>query len=156
MHKKDFNPFMLFHVWEESDHSFIIILYGTNQVFDVEIKPYLTFPSRFRACQKSFTNDFYYLRTRVTEPRKTNKVATISPSSHLLLMAKGQLISECLFDILNFPKNKQKVWKISASESKKRSNHKITAPYSVLNTLSSPFIHNFIRKCLHFVYLTTF
>ena len=35
---------------------------------------------------------------------------------------KGQLISECLFDILNFPKNQRKIWKISALEYKKRSN----------------------------------
>ena len=32
---------------------------------------------------------------------------------------KGQLISECLFDILNFPKKQQKIWQISALESKK-------------------------------------
>ena len=56
MYKKDFNPLM---PWAQASclrgarPLFIIILYGTNQVFDVEIKPYLPFPSRFRACQKS-------------------------------------------------------------------------------------------------------
>ena len=35
---------------------------------------------------------------------------------------KGQLISECLFDFLNFPKNQRKIWQISAPESKKWSN----------------------------------
>ena len=34
-------------------------------------------------------------------------------------MAKGQLISECLFDDLNFPKKQRKIWQISALESKK-------------------------------------
>ena len=32
---------------------------------------------------------------------------------------KSQLISECLFDVLNFPKNQQKNWQISALEYKK-------------------------------------
>ena len=35
---------------------------------------------------------------------------------------KGQLISECFFDFLNFPKKHQKIWQISAQESKKWSN----------------------------------
>ena len=37
---------------------------------------------------------------------------------------KGQLISECLFDVLNFPKDQRKFWKISALECKKSSNQK--------------------------------
>ena len=48
---------------------------------------------------------------------------------HQLWTAKGQLISECLFDFLNFPKNQQKIWQISAQGSKKWSNHKIKAYY---------------------------
>ena len=40
---------------------------------------------------------------------------------------KGQLISECLFDVLNFPKKQQKIRQIFALESKKRSIHKIKA-----------------------------
>ena len=44
--------------------------------------------------------------------------------------AKGQLISEWLFDVLNFPKNQQKIWQISALEYKKWSNHKIKAHYN--------------------------
>ena len=56
--------------------------------------------------------------------------------------AKGQLISECLFGILNFPKNQRKIWQISAQESKKWSNHKIKAPYSVFKTLNSPYNHS--------------
>ena len=35
---------------------------------------------------------------------------------------KGQLILECLFDVLNFAKKQQKIWQISALESKKCSN----------------------------------
>ena len=37
-------------------------------------------------------------------------------------IAKGQLISESLFDILNFPKKQRKIWQISALEYKKFSN----------------------------------
>ena len=44
---------------------------------------------------------------------------------------KGQLISERLFDVLNFPKKQRK---ISALESKKWSNHKIKAHYNDFNT----------------------
>ena len=35
---------------------------------------------------------------------------------------EGQLISEYLFDFSNLPKNQQKIWQISALESKKWSN----------------------------------
>ena len=45
---------------------------------------------------------------------------------------KGQLISECLFDVINFQKNQRKTWQISALESKKLSNHKIEAHYNDL------------------------
>ena len=38
--------------------------------------------------------------------------------------SKGQLISECLFDFLNFPKNQRKIWQTSAPGSKKWSNQK--------------------------------
>ena len=69
---------------------------------------------------------------------------------------KDQLISECLFGVLNFPKNQQKIQQISAPVSKKWSNHKIKAPYSVFDTLNSPYDHSIIRKCLYFVDLTTF
>ena len=36
--------------------------------------------------------------------------------------AKGQLISECLFGVLKFPKNQRKIWQISVLENKKWSN----------------------------------
>ena len=39
-----------------------------------------------------------------------------------LVATKGQLISECLFGFLNFPKNQQKIWQISAPETTKWSN----------------------------------
>ena len=42
---------------------------------------------------------------------------------------KGQLISECLFDSLNLPKNHREIWQISALESKKWSNCKIKVHY---------------------------
>ena len=56
-------------------------------------------------------------------------------------LLKGQIISECLFDFLNFPKKHRKIWQ-------KCSNHKITALYNVFNTLNSPYNHRIIRKCL--------
>ena len=44
--------------------------------------------------------------------------------------AKGQLISECPFDVLNFPKNQQKkIWQIFALESKNGEINKIKALY---------------------------
>ena len=36
---------------------------------------------------------------------------------------KGQIISECLFDFLNFPKNHRKFWQISAQEHERCWNH---------------------------------
>ena len=33
--------------------------------------------------------------------------------------SKGQLISECLFGVLNFPKHQRKLWQIPALETKK-------------------------------------
>ena len=35
---------------------------------------------------------------------------------------KGHLISECLLGVIDFPKNQQKIWQISALESEKWSN----------------------------------
>ena len=46
--------------------------------------------------------------------------------------SKGQIISECLFDVFQFSKKPPK----NSQESKKWPNHKITAPYSVFNTLN--------------------
>ena len=40
---------------------------------------------------------------------------------------KGQTISECPLEILDFPKIPPKIWQISAQETKKWSNHKIKA-----------------------------
>ena len=47
---------------------------------------------------------------------------------------KGQLISECLFDALNFTKKQRKIWQISALESKKWSNCKIKVHYDDFDT----------------------
>ena len=57
------------------------------------------------------------------------------------LLFKGQLISECLFDFLNFPKNHQKIWQISAQEPKKWLNHQIKALYNTFNTINNKFDH---------------
>ena len=43
------------------------------------------------------------------------------------LRPKGQLISEYLFDVLNFPKKQQKIWQISALESKNGQIKKVKA-----------------------------
>ena len=42
---------------------------------------------------------------------------------------KGQLISEWLFDVLNFPKNNEKIWWISALESRNWWNWKNKGPF---------------------------
>ena len=39
------------------------------------------------------------------------------------IAVKGQLISECLFDFLNFPKKHRKIWQISAQDPKRGWNH---------------------------------
>ena len=44
--------------------------------------------------------------------------------SSRILGPKGQLISECFLGVIDFPKNQQKIWEISALESKKWSNQK--------------------------------
>ena len=59
---------------------------------------------------------------------------------------KGQLMSECPFEILDFPKIPQKIWQISALESGKWSNHKIKALYNVFNTLNNKFDHIYYKK----------
>ena len=43
----------------------------------------------------------------------------MSSGNFVFSLPKGQLISECLVDVLNFPKNQRKIWQISAPESKK-------------------------------------
>ena len=66
------------------------------------------------------------------------------------------LISECLFDVLNFPKKQRKNWQISAQESNKWSNHKIKAHYNDFDTNYVQIISNIIRRCLYFVDFITF
>ena len=58
-----------------------------------------------------------------------------------LELAEGQLISECPFEILDFPKKTRKILQISALEYKKLSNHKIKALYNVFNKLNNEFDH---------------
>ena len=41
---------------------------------------------------------------------------------HIDVIYKGQLISECLLGVIDFPKKQRKIWQISALESKKWSN----------------------------------
>ena len=55
-----------------------------------------------------------------------------------MIAFKSQLISECLFDVLNFQKKQPKQLTFSAQESKKWSNNKIKA--CVFNTLNSLII----------------
>ena len=69
---------------------------------------------------------------------------------------KGQLISECLFDLFKFSKKPTKNLTNFCPESKKWSNHKIKAHYIDLNTNYVQIILNFMRRCLYFVDLTTF
>ena len=71
-------------------------------------------------------------------------------------VVKGQLISECPFEILDFPKIPRKIWQISALESEKWSNHKIKALYNVFNTLNNKFDHIYYKKVPLSYDLTTF
>ena len=50
-------------------------------------------------------------------------------STRVFKELKGQLISECLFGILNFPKNQRKIWQISAVETKKWLNQQSKATF---------------------------
>ena len=49
--------------------------------------------------------------------------------------SKGQLISECLFDILNFAKKQRKIWQISALGYKKWSNQQKKTTFLWWNNL---------------------
>ena len=42
--------------------------------------------------------------------------------SNIGRVGQGQLISECLLGVQNFPNNQRKIWQISAQETKKWSN----------------------------------
>ena len=57
--------------------------------------------------------------------------ASIPEALHALSVGfpKGRLISECPFDVLDFPKKQRKIWQITALEPKKLSNHKIKKYY---------------------------
>ena len=61
-------------------------------------------------------------------PKHEQKIVKISA------LTKGQLISECLFDTLKFPKKTRKIRQISALEYKKWSNHKTKAHYNDFDT----------------------
>ena len=69
-----------------------------------------------------------FLQTEETEtlstPTSAMAVSEIcwleSPNQELNpQLPKGQLISECLLGVIDFPKNQRKIWQISALESKK-------------------------------------
>ena len=67
---------------------------------------------------------------RITSTHSCAEDFTLEPGifcSRFYTVCKGQLISECPFEILDFPKIPPKIWQISALESKKWSNHKIKA-----------------------------
>ena len=57
---------------------------------------------------------------------------------------KGQIISECLWFFLNFPKSQRKIKKNSAPESKKRSNHKIKALWYIKKVLLLSWFDHFL------------
>ena len=72
------------------------------------------------------------------------------------VIAKGQIISECPLEILDFPKIPRKIWQISALESKKWSCHKIKTLYNVFNTLNNKFDHMYYEEVPLSYDLTTF
>ena len=73
--------------------------------------------------QRTFVNS-----TEFYEVRATNDAVW------WLLQVKGQLISEGLFDVFNFPKNNQKSWWIFALKSRNWSNWKCNSPFIRLCT----------------------
>ena len=68
-------------------------------------------------------------RTLLPNPTKSipRKLSTISSTT--VLTPKGQLISKCHFDILNFPKKQRKFLQISALGTKKWSNQQSKATF---------------------------
>ena len=61
---------------------------------------------------------------------KEGKNTVLVSNEGNLISVKGQLISEWIFEVKNFPKkNNEKLWQISTPEFKKWSNHKIKAPW---------------------------
>ena len=58
-----------------------------------------------KLCPKSITCSAYYISREPMHRHLESKHGIIRQGP----IAKGQLISECLFDILNFPKNQQKI-----------------------------------------------
>ena len=67
---------------------------------------------------------------------------------------KGQLISECLFDVLSFPKKTTK--NLTNFCPRKWSNHKVKAQYNDFDTNYVQIMLNITRRYLYFVDLTTF
>ena len=100
----------------------------------------------FPNCLPNFQN----LNTRSKSNYDKNIANLVSKSP------KGQIISECPFEILDFPKIPPKIWQISALESEKWSNHKIKALYNVFNTLNNKFDHIYYEKVPLSYDLTTF
>ena len=54
---------------------------------------------------------------------------TMHHQDQIVISPEGPLISGCLFDFLNFQKNQQKIWQISALESKKWSYKQIKSTF---------------------------
>ena len=65
------------------------------------------FFGKFKNIKKTFW-DYLTFRNKYKTQKKRNA----------FLWTQGQLISECLFDVLNFPKNQRKIWQISAQNLK--------------------------------------
>ena len=55
-------------------------------------------------------------------------------------------MSECVYEIIDFPKYQQKIWQISALESKKCSNHKIKAHYNDFDTRNICKLYQIFKK----------
>ena len=69
---------------------------------------------------------------------------------------QGQLISECLFDILNFPKHQWKFWQISTLEYKKWSNQQNKGTFLPKYNIHIVTRAIYYIKCLYFVDLNSF
>ena len=64
----------------------------------------------------------YCLQSQYNSNGIAEKKIRKNKANENMYLIKDQLISECLLGVIDFPKNQQKIWQISALESKKWSN----------------------------------
>ena len=98
---------------------------------------------------------WWYLRP-IANLRCKSSVIDLKREKKRIYFTKGQLISECSFWNFKFSKNPPKIWRISALESKRWSNHKIKAlSYNIWSNLLLKCIKDVI-ECLYLMIWSLF